>query len=54
MTSLGNSLYQKGILDNLVSLVEKGLLKIQDAAKEVNMSEEEFQELLKKKKRNYE
>ena len=47
MTGLGNSLYKKGILDNLVSLVEKGLLKIQDAADEADMSESEFEKLLK-------
>ena len=41
--------YKKGILDNLVSLVQKGLLTLSAAANEAKMTEDEFSLLLKKK-----
>ena len=54
MTGLGQSIYDKAydkaVLETLISLVQQGLLKLEDAAKQVNMSEEEFSELLKEKK----
>jgi len=48
MSGLGNSIYQKGVIETLIDLVKKGMLTIANAAKEAQMSEEAFSELLKK------
>lgn len=46
MRGLGQSIYQKGGLDMLIRLVKAGKVQIADAAKELEMSETEFSELL--------
>jgi len=68
MTGLGETIHQKayqsgfqignqmgiqtGILNTLVSLVKDGLIKVSDAAKKADMSEEAFSELLKESEQN--
>lgn len=61
MSGMGESLYNKGyaqgisqgisqgIINNLISLVKKNLLGLKDAAREANMTEEEFAKLLENK-----
>lgn len=48
MSGLGQSIYQEGVIETLINLVKKGMLTIANAAKEAQMSEEAFSELLKK------
>lgn len=41
-------LMEKYLIQQLVELVKEGLLKVADAARKANMSEEEFRALLNK------
>lgn len=49
MSGLGQTIIDNTIISTLLNLVRKGLLSVSDAAKEADMTEEEFKKLLKEK-----
>lgn len=50
MSGLGQAIANKAVVDELIRLVQKGLLALKDAAAEADMSETEFSKLLTEKK----